>query len=98
MNQGWYRQSSELQLMGWNRKRRVVVMRRRQPPPKDVALPAQAAEGDQILLGFSQVVQSQNALWEYSILVTSLEGEWENLTLAQLYRDRGDAEGTKSSL
>ena len=53
VGQGWYGKSSELQLTGWSRKRRVVVMRRRRSPPKDVALPAQAAEGDQLLLGFS---------------------------------------------
>ena len=56
MGQGWYGKTSELQLMGWSRKRRVVVIRRRQSPTKDVTLPAQATEGDQILLGFSQVV------------------------------------------
>ena len=66
--------------------------------PKDVALPAQAAEGDQLLLGFSQVVQSQDTIWEYSILVTFLEGEWENHALAQLYRNRGDAENTFDEL
>ena len=49
-------------------------------------------------MGFSEVVQSQDALWDYGILVTSLEREWENLTLAQLYRDRGDAENTFDEL
>ena len=96
VGQGWYGKSSELQLTGWSRKRRVVVMRRRRSPPKDVALPAQAAEGDQLLLGFSEVVQSQDALWEYGIVVTSLE--CENRTLAQLYRDRGDAENAFDEL
>ena len=96
VGQGWYGKSSELQLKGWSRKRRVVDTRRRRSPPKDVALPAQAAEGDQLLLGFSEVVQSQDALWEYSILVTSLE--CENCTLFQLYRDRGDAENTFDEL
>ena len=43
----------ELQLANWSRKRRVVVMRRRLPP-KEVALPAQAAEGDQLLLGLPE--------------------------------------------
>ena len=98
VGQGWYGKSSELQLKGWSRKRRVVDTRRRRSPPKDVALPAQAAEGDQLLMGFSEVVQSQDALWDYGILVTSLEREWENLTLAQLYRDRGDAENTFDEL
>ena len=56
VGQGWYGKSSELQLMGWSRKRRVVVMRRRRKSPDDVALPAQTAEGDQLLLGLSEVV------------------------------------------
>ena len=96
VGQGWYGTSSHLQLTGWSRKRRVVVMRRRRSPPKDVALPAQAAEGDQLLLGFSEAVQSRNALWEFSVLVTSLE--YENLALAQLYRDRGDVKNAFDKL
>ena len=50
VGQGWYGKSSVLQLKGWSRKRRVVDTRRRRSPPKDVALPAQAAEGDQLLI------------------------------------------------
>ena len=90
--------SSELQLAGWSCKRRVVVMRRRRSLPKDVALPAQAAEGDQLLPGLSDVIQSHDPIWDYSVLVTSLDGEWENLTLAQLYRDRGDVENAFDEL
>ena len=74
MGKGWYRKSSELQLMGWSRKRRVVVMRRRRMPPADVALPAPTAEGDQLLLGLSEVIDSHDRIWDYGILVTSLEG------------------------
>ena len=73
-------------------------MRRRRSLPKDVALPAQAAEGDQLLPGLSDVIQSHEPIWEYSVLVTSLDGEWENLTLAELYRDRGDAENAFDEL
>ena len=98
VGQGWYGKSSELQLMGWSRKRRVVVMRRRRKSPNAVALPAQTAEGDQLLLGLSEVIGSHERIWEYGILVTSLEGEWENLSLAQLYRDRGDAENAFDEL
>ena len=98
VGQGWYGISSELQLAGWSLKRRVVVMRRRRSLPKDVTLPAQAAESDQLLLGLSEVIQSHDPIWEYSVLVTSLDGEWENLTLAQLYRDRGDAENAFDEL
>ena len=98
VGQGWFGKSSELQLMGWSRKRRIVVMRRRRKSPNAVALPAQTAEGDQLLLGLSEVIDSHDRIWEYGILVTSLEGEWENLSLAQLYRDRGDAENAFDEL
>ena len=73
-------------------------MRRRRSLPKDVALPAQVAEGDQLLPGLSDVIQSHDPIWDYSVLVTSLDGEWENLTLAQLYRDRGDVENAFDEL
>ena len=73
-------------------------MRRRRKPPNDVALPPQTAEGDQLLLGHSEVIDSHDPIWEYGILVTSLEGEWENLSLAQLYRDRGDAKNAFDEL
>ena len=75
-------------------------MRRRRKPPNDVALPPQTAEGDQLLLGHSEVIDSHDPIWEYGILVTSLEGEgeWENLSLAQLYRDRSDAKNAFDEL
>ena len=49
-----------------------------------------------MLPGLSDVVLSQGALWEYSIVVTSLD--CEDITLAQLYRDRGDAANTFDEL
>ena len=55
-----------------------------------------SAEGDQLLPGLSEVIQSHDPIREYSVLVTSLE--WENLTLAQLYRDRGDVENAFAEL
>lgn len=92
---GWQAAVSDLQLMGWSHKRRVVVLRR--PLPKDGALIGQAGEeGEQLLLGLAEVVPAQAALWEYSVLVTS--PECESLTLAQLYRDRADAENAFDEL
>ena len=44
------------------------------------------------------MIESHDPIWEYGILVTSLEGEWENLTLAQLYRNRGDIENAFDEL
>ena len=49
-----------------------------------------------MLLGFSEAIQSRDALWEYSVLVTSQD--YENLALAQLYRVRGNAENTFDEL
>ena len=98
VGQGWYGINSELQLAGWSRKRRVVVMRRRRSLHKDVELLAQAAEGDQLFLGLTDVIQSHDPIWEYSVLVTSPDGELENLTLTQLFRDRGNAENAFNEL
>ena len=49
------------------------------------------------------MIANSPSLWDSvacfsTILVTSLEGEGENLTLAQLYRDRGDAENAFDEL
>ena len=86
---GWQAASSDLQLQGWSCKRRVVVLRR--PLPKDTLLTAHSGEdGDQLVLGLSEVVSPDATLWEYSVLATSLE--CEPRMLAQLYRDRADAE------
>lgn len=92
---GWQAASSELQLMGWSCKRRIIVLRR--PLPKDVMLATQSREdGDQLVLGLSEVIPSDTVIWEYSVLVTSLD--CEALTLAQLYRDRADAENVFDEL
>lgn len=86
--QGWKGLSSELQLTGWSRKRRVVVLRR--AVREALALTPGAAESGQGLL-FSTVELSQaGELYEYAVLVTSLTEEV--LGVAQLYRDRAEAE------
>ena len=92
---GWQAASSDLQLQGWSCKRRAVVLRR--PLPKDVVLTAQSRQdGDQLVLGLSEVVPADTVIWEYSVLVTSLD--CEPRTLAQLYRDRADAENAFDEL
>ena len=92
---GWQAAKADLQLMGWSRKRRVVVLRRR--VADDAALVAQTDTGDgQRLLGFADVLPSGQKIWEYGVLVTSLD--CEELTLAQLYRDRADAENVFDEL
>jgi hypothetical protein len=64
--------------------RRVVILRR--AAKSDVALTRKAAEGQMELLLPDQDVE----LWEYAVLVTNSSYPLESM--AQLYRDRADAE------
>jgi hypothetical protein len=84
--QGWQGAESELRLAGWGRARRVIVLRRR--VKKDLAIVDQR-NPRQMQLGFTELCDDV-AIYEYSVLVTSLDAEI--LTVAQLYRDRADAE------
>jgi hypothetical protein len=52
---------------------------------------AVARYGDQLALGFVEI-GTQSEVYEYGVLVTSLDANEEVLTLAQLYRDRADSE------
>ena len=83
------------------RQRRVILLRRRLVA---VMLTEQHSAGGQRLagapsaqlrLGFVELDARQDA-WEYAVLVTSLEADL--LTIAQLYRDRGDAENNFDEL
>jgi len=85
---GWQGKWGEVRLHGWGRQRRVVLLRRRLA---GVMLTARAAGGRQLALGFVELDARQEA-WEYAVLVSSLEAEL--VTIAQLYRDRGDAENS----
>ena len=92
IGQKWEAAEGELALQGWSRRRRVVALRRRladAPGPraehrsqKRQALP---------LWELSGVTAEVEVLdYEYQLLVTNLP--YEALTLATLYRERGDAE------
>ena len=92
--QGWHALSSELQLTGWSRPRRVVILRRRMRE----ALALARAEQDSVqprLLATAELVQD-GALYEYAVLVTPLEDDL--LAIAQLYRDRAEAENVFDEL
>jgi DDE family transposase len=95
---GWQGKWGEVRLMGWSRQRRVVLLRRRL---RQVLLTEHPADADPVpgkvplQLGFVELDARQEA-WEYAVLVTSLDAEL--LTLAQLYRDRGDAENNFDEL
>ena len=54
------------------------------------------ADDGQPLLSFAELLPGQKKIWECRVLVTSLK--CEELTLAQLYRDRADAENAFDEL
>ena len=80
--QGFEGAEGELQLTGWDKKRRVIVLRRqRKAQEKKPALP---------LLAGAEEWDIQSGDYEYMVLVTNLPYGIE--TTAQLYRDRADSE------
>jgi hypothetical protein len=83
-DQGWSAVEDTLRLAGWDKSRRVVILRR--PAQSGVALRRNSAEGQMELLLPDQDVE----LWEYAVLVTDSSYPLESM--AQLYRDRADAE------
>jgi hypothetical protein len=85
---GWEGLSSELQLTGWSRTRRVVILRR--PLRETVAVSdEEKRSGQRVFTSMAELKRGQD-LYEYTVLVTSLGDEV--LAIAQLYRDRAEAE------
>jgi hypothetical protein len=79
---GWSAAQAPLKLLGWDRERKVTVLRR--AAGKELA--TQDAQGR---LQFISVKESAE-VWEYGVLVSSLELDpW---AMSQTYRDRGDCE------
>ena len=95
--QGWQGLTTELQLQGWSRKRQVVVLRRK--VREDLALEGKKrkkrAHKKQMKLDLGELVE-YDAMYEYAVLVTTLKEEVR--TVAQHYRDRGDAENNFDEL
>jgi hypothetical protein len=85
---GWQGLNSELQLTGWSRERRVVILRRRVRESLAVS-DEDPNTGQQLFSGMAELKRGRD-LYEYSVLVTSLGDEI--LAIAQLYRDRAEAE------
>ncbi len=81
-----------LRLMGWRRSRRVVVLRRRLKGSLAVSEPG---DGNQLRLSFAEIGED-TAVWEYAVLVISLDEEV--LSIARLYRDRADCENAFDKL
>jgi hypothetical protein len=88
---GWEGMDGQLRLSGWDRERRVVVLRR---PLQGGAVLAGQIEGQQVLAFIEEEGPVQR--YEYAVLVTSLPHEIR--AMAQLYRDRGDAENSFDEL
>ena len=95
--QGWEGQEATLKLLGWSRARRVIVIRRpRKPTPAQAGTPLPEAARPWLLPWSEATVVAGAPEYEYAVLVTSLA---ENLlAVAQLYRDRGDAENNFDEL
>jgi hypothetical protein len=85
---GWEGLRSELQLTGWSRTRPVVILRRRLREALAVGTEDETT-GQRVFSGMAELKRGQD-LYEYAVLVTSLADEV--LAIAQLYRDRADAE------
>src|SRR6266496_2747586 len=99
--QQWQGREDVLRLSGWSKERRVVVLRR---PLKTKAAPEVEIAGKkkrgrkaakQLTLDLPELTY-QGVQYEYAVLVTSLPGEVR--TVAQHYRDRGDAENNFDEL
>jgi hypothetical protein len=90
--QGWQGAESTLRLTGWSRSRRVIVLRRH--IKKDLAVVSQAQDGPK-QLSFAEL-SDQVDVYEYSVLIPLLDHEI--LSIAQLYRDRADAENNFDEL
>lgn len=92
--QKWQGLDTELQLSGWSKTRRVVVLRR--PLREGVAEKnSKKKAAKQLTLDLPEATH-QGVLYEYAVLVTSLQDEVR--TIAQHYRDRGDSENNFDEL
>ncbi len=99
--QQWQGREDVLQLSGWTKERRVVVLRRpmRSKPPAEAEpvgkKKSRRKAAKQLSLDLPELTY-QGMQYEYAVLVTSLTDEVR--TVAQHYRDRGDAENNFDEL
>ena len=84
--QGFWAKQSAVRLEGWSRERRAIVLRRRL---KGAVGLSWEDENGAPQLSFAEIGEATD-IYEYSVLVTSLDEETE--AFGQLYRDRGDGE------
>ena len=98
--QTWQGRKERLQLEGWSRERLVVVLRRPlRGKPAAAAVPGgkkkRGRPSKQLALDLPEVLY-KGITYEYVVLVTSLTDGV--MTIAQHYRDRGDAENNFDEL
>jgi Transposase DDE domain group 1 len=99
--QQWQGREEVLRLSGWSKERRVVVVRRplRSKPAAEAEMvgqkKSQRKATKQLTLDLPELTY-QGMQYEYAVLVTSLTDEVRSI--AQLYRDRGDAENNFDEL
>jgi len=99
--QQWQGREEVLELSGWSKARRVVVLRRRLPSKPAVETEVEGKKkskrtvAKQLTLDLPELTY-QGVPYEYAVLVTSLMDEVR--TVAQHYRDRGDAENNFDEL
>jgi hypothetical protein len=89
---GYEGAEGQLQLSGWTAKRRVIVLRRRRERPAAEA----ASNAAPALPWLEPVVCDLTPAYEYQVLVTNLGDEL--LSVADLYRQRADAENVYDEL
>jgi hypothetical protein len=93
-NQGCQMVEAQLQLHGWSAKRRVVVVRQR---IRGGIARERRVDGRQLRLDLAgPSVHEGERLWEYAVLVTDVAYPLQ--AIAQLYRDRADAENAFDEL
>jgi hypothetical protein len=99
--QQWQGREDVLRLSGWSKERRVVVLRRplRSKPAAEAETvgkkKSKRRAAKQLTLDLPELTY-QGTQYEYAVLVTSLKDEVRSV--AQLYRDRGDAENNFDEL
>src|SRR5271166_918137 len=84
--EGFEAKESAVRLAGWSRSRLVIVLRRR---VKGALGLSQIGDAGAPQLSFAEI-GATTEVYEYSVLVTSLDEDTE--AFGQLYRDRGDGE------
>lgn len=92
--QGWEGTWSQVRLAGWTKERRVILLRR--PIREDLVVAKRKGRKQAQMELEMGCVREGRLLYEYAVLVTNMKDEI--LSLAQHYRDRGDAENNFDEL